>query len=272
MPATLTSAKPPERLAFGVSRLDEMLNNGIPVGNSTIVLGAPGTGKTLLGLHFLYAGAKQGEPGLYFGFYESEAQLKQRMTQMGLDMEDAVVKENLTFMTQPPTEDIIDVLGEQILAMVREKKVRRLFIDGVVGFENTSASPERLLLFLTALFTALRNLDITTIWSIELADLLSPTLVIPERISKIAILVENIVFLRYVELYSQLYRLISIIKMRQSGYDPSIREFRITDQGLDVAATFDSAEAILTGVAQPQEAKSQRQFIHDTSSSQEKHQ
>ncbi|WP_126628807.1 ATPase domain-containing protein [Dictyobacter alpinus] len=272
LPPSLTSLAPPERLGFGVTRLDEMVRGGIPLGNSTIVLGAPGTGKTLLGLHFLYEGAKQGEQCLHFGFYESTSQLKQRMVKMGLDMEDPVVNQHLEFMTQPPTEDIIDVLGKQILETVRRKKVRRLFIDGIAGFQNTVASTDRLVLFLTSLFTSLRNMDITTIWSIELADLLSPTLVMPESISKIAILVENILFLRYVELYSQLYRLISIIKMRQSGYDPSIREFRITDQGLNIAATFDSAEAILTGAARPRETDSESGFTKDTSSSREKHQ
>jgi len=55
--------------------------------------------------------------------------------------------------------------------------------------------------------------------------------------------------LRYVELRSQLYRLISIMKMRESQYDSGIREFSITDGGILVANTFSSAEAILTGHA-----------------------
>jgi circadian clock protein KaiC len=61
--------------------------------------------------------------------------------------------------------------------------------------------------------------------------------------------VENIILLRYVELRSQLYRLISVMKMRESQYDSGIREFSITDQGILVADTFASAEAILTGHA-----------------------
>ena len=59
------------------------------------------------------------------------------------------------------------------------------------------------------------------------------------------------------ELESQLYRLISILKMRESDYDPAIREFRITDQGIDVAPTFASAQAILTGVALPSSREEQ---------------
>jgi circadian clock protein KaiC len=62
---------------------------------------------------------------------------------------------------------------------------------------------------------------------------------------------ENVLFLRHVELGAQLYRLISILKQRGSGYDSSIRQLSITPTGLDVAASFASAEGILTGVARP---------------------
>jgi circadian clock protein KaiC len=93
--------------------------------------------------------------------------------------------------------------------------------------------------------------EVTTICSVELPALFSPVLELPQAISAIAGLADNLLFLRYVELESQLYRLISILKMRESGYDTAIREFRITDQGIDVATTFASAQAILTGVALP---------------------
>ena len=53
--------------------------------------------------------------------------------------------------------------------------------------------------------------------------------------------------LRYVELRSQIYRLLSIMKMRESRYDTSLREFRIASDGIDVADSFESAEAILSG-------------------------
>jgi circadian clock protein KaiC len=58
-----------------------------------------------------------------------------------------------------------------------------------------------------------------------------------------------VILLRYVELRSQLYRLLSIMKMRESRYDTSIREFSITENGVAVAGSFATAEAILTGHA-----------------------
>jgi circadian clock protein KaiC len=59
--------------------------------------------------------------------------------------------------------------------------------------------------------------------------------------------VETVVLLRYVELKSQLHRLVSIMKMRESPYDTSIREFSMGPQGIEVSGSFDSAEAILSG-------------------------
>jgi circadian clock protein KaiC len=61
---------------------------------------------------------------------------------------------------------------------------------------------------------------------------------------------ENLILLRYVEIRSQLRRLISIVKMRDSDFDSSLREFRITGTGIELARTFDSAEAILSGFPQ----------------------
>lgn len=64
-------------------------------------------------------------------------------------------------------------------------------------------------------------------------------------------LAENIILLRYMELPSQMHRLISILKAGEPGFDPAIREFKITQRGINVAATAESAEAILAGVARP---------------------
>jgi circadian clock protein KaiC len=100
--------------------------------------------------------------------------------------------------------------------------------------------------FLSAFCNQLRMLDVTTLMTEEL-PLFRPEIDMPNP--ELANVVETVVLLRYVELKSQLYRLLSIMKMRESRYDTSIREFQITDTGIRVASTFESAEAILTGHA-----------------------
>ncbi len=237
------------RAALGISRLDEMIEGGVPRGSTTLLLGAPGTGKTLMGLHFLTEGAVHGEKGLFFGFHETVGQLIRKANRLGLPTETYVRNGQITITHAPAPEDILDILAEQILETVERQQIRRLFIDGIDGFQRSIASNERLSLFLNALTAELQARQVTTICAVELSDMFDQTMRIPLHGG--TGFADNLFFLRYIELHSQLYRLISIIKMRDSDYDTSIREFRISEQGIQVASTFQSAEAILTGTAHP---------------------
>ena len=251
LPGMMAPAQQVSKKRMGIPRLDEMMQGGLPAGSTTLLLGASGTGKTLLGSHFLLAGSAQGEPGLYFGFHETPSQLERKLTRFGLDIARARADGRVEVLWQSPLEPILDVPAERLLEATRRGNVRRLFLDGVGGFQRAVGAAPRLDLFLIALLSELQALEVTTICSVELPALFSPTLELPMAISGIADLADDLLFLRYVELESHLYRLISILKMRESGYDPAIREFRITEQGIDVAPTFASAQAILTGVAMP---------------------
>jgi circadian clock protein KaiC len=127
--------------------------------------------------------------------------------------------------------------------------VRRLFVDGIGGFRADAIAPERITPMFTSLLTQLRGLGVTTIISDDSSEVLSGEIVPPTP--HVASRVQNIILLRYVELRSQLHRLISIVKRRGGGYDRAIREFVIDDGGIAVADTFASAEAVLSGLAHP---------------------
>lgn len=237
------------RKAFGVRRLDEMLHGGLVSGSCTTLLGAPGSGKTVLGLHFLYEGLRSGEKVLYLGFYESPERLIAKALALGLDLSDYLDKGQLILRWIPSSEIIPDLLAEEILDAVYNGGIKRLFLDGIEPFHDSMIYPERTSRFFTALMNELLAYDVTTCVTAELPDLFSDRITI--SIPHMSALVDNVIFLRYVELHSQLYRLISIMKLRDSDYDPAIREFRISEKGISVASTFRSAEAILTGVARP---------------------
>jgi circadian clock protein KaiC len=239
---------PDERCATGVNQLDAMLGGGIPRGTTTLVLGASGSGKTSLGLHFLSQSSAQ-EPGLLFGFYEMPLRLRLKAARIGIKIDDLIEQGYLDILWHPPTEDILDALGNRLLDAVRQRRVKRLVIDGLLGFQEIAADrPHRIGRFLTALANELRVSNVTTFYTAETRNLIgagieSPTI----GLSTIA---ENLMLLRYVEIRSQLRRLISIVKMRDSDFDSSLREFRITSAGIELAHTFDSAEAILSGFPQ----------------------
>jgi circadian clock protein KaiC len=132
---------------------------------------------------------------------------------------------------------------------VRQQKTQCLFIDGFGGFNEATAEPERIYRFFIALTRQLHALPVTTLFAVELNNLFGPTIEVP--IGAASAVADNIFFMRYVELHSRLHRLISIVKVRESGYDPVIRQFTISRNGISVAASFESAEAILTGIARP---------------------
>lgn len=235
-----------ERLPFGIPTLDGMLRGGLVAGSVTNLLGAAGAGKTLLGLKFLDEGIRRGENAMYFGFFESPERLIAKARGVGIHLAQAVRRERLQILWQPPLELIIDELLEKILVTIRERNVSRLFIDGIDGFRQVAFYSVRLDRFFAAMSNVLRATGVTTIVTQETplfsADIASSTL-------ELSAVVENIIVLRYVELDARLVRLISIIKTRESDYDASIRELQLTSSGIRVVASFDEVEQVLTGRA-----------------------
>lgn len=245
--------RPPEnaeeeriRMAFGIPKLDDMLKSGLMSGSCTVLLGSPGTGKTMLGLSFLVEGARKGQKGIYFGFYEPPPRLIEKAENVGIPLGKYVKKGLIEILWQPPLEHYQDALAEQILEKVKEEKSvkRRLFIDGAEGFRAAAIYPERMPRFLSAFFNQLRMTDVTTLISEEL-DLFKSEVNLPNP--ELATVSEGVILVRYVEVNSQIHRLISILKMRESSYDTSIREFEITDEGIKVSNSFASAESVLSG-------------------------
>jgi circadian clock protein KaiC len=97
-----------ERMPFGVARLDEMMGGGAPSGSATALVGAPGTGKTLLGLSFLAEGARRGQRGTYFGFYEPPPRLLEKAAAVGIPLEEHVRAGRVRLVWQPPLEHMMD--------------------------------------------------------------------------------------------------------------------------------------------------------------------
>lgn len=138
-------APPPDpgahRLHFGVPSLDALFPEGLAAGSTSLVLGPPGVGKTLLGSSFLEEGLKQGENGLYMGFYEPPNRLLGKVSSAGIDLRGALADGRLNFIWQPPSECILDVLADQLLSDVRRRKVKRVFVDGLSAMQQASPEP-----------------------------------------------------------------------------------------------------------------------------------
>jgi circadian clock protein KaiC len=233
------------RSGFGLRDLDEMMAGGPPEGTSTLVLGSSGTGKTILGMHFLSEGARQKEPGLYFGFFESPARFLKKGDVLGLQLSKYAKNGLLEIIWQPTGGSIMDALAERLFEAVRRRKVKRVVIDGIAGFEESVVRPERLGIFFTSVANELRGLGVTTVLTEEMRELFGADITIP--VSGVAGFAENIILVRQLEIASELKRVIAVMKTRESGHDERLRELKITDEGIAVGEPFEFEEAILTG-------------------------
>lgn len=239
-------ASPGEPVSSGISELDRMLGGGFPPGSSTILMGPSGSGKTTFGLHYI-AASTQAEPGLFFSFYETPPRLLLKARNLHLPLDALVESGAVELHWQGSPEDPLDQVGERLLAAIRARRPRRVFIDGLAGFVQRSTYPHRVQPFITAILSALRAAGVTTMCSSELRQLFGPELETPTP--DVSALAENLIILRSVELRSRLHRFISALKVRDSGHDLALREFHITDRGVRIASTFENAEEILTGQA-----------------------
>jgi circadian clock protein KaiC len=223
-----------------------MLSGGFRCGTTTLLLGPSGVGKTTLGLHYLAAAARSSK-SVMFGFYETPARLLEKARVLNLALDARVKRKELEIVWQPSTEQSVDALAQRLLDAIERNRAERLFIDGLDGFQRATIHPERLHHVFTALANELRVRGVTTLYSYEVPKFVGPGLDSP--VTGVSALAENLIYMRFVELRSHMYRLLSILKVRDSGYDTSLREFHITTKGIHLQKTFDSAEAILTGSA-----------------------
>ena len=236
------------KVSSGFEQLDTMLGKGLPGSSTTMVMGPSGTGKTTLGLHFL-AGCSAAEPGLLFGFYETPARIDAKIAGVCQPLRGLIDSGAVEVMWQPPTDDLLDAYGAHLLQAVHRRQVRRLFIDGLGAFQEAASGggPGRIGMFLTALMNEMRVLGVTTVYTLEVPDIMGPT--IRTSIGDLSSLAENLIMLRFVEVGSQLHRLISVLKVRDSQFDQSLHEYTTSSQGLVIEPGSDGAKRIMLGYA-----------------------
>ena len=248
--AELTPAwpDPDERAAFGVPGLDAMLAGGLAVGSSTLLLGTPGAGKTLLGLHFAAEGARRGEPVLVAGFQETAPALASTAERAGLGLGPHLASGLVRVLWRSPLEVSPDEWAWQLLAAVEAHRPRRLLIDAFTDLARLFADPERQAHFAQALTNELRDRGVTSLFILEIDTFVGPQLAAP--VPTVSATMDTGILLRTVELAPGLRRLVSLLKHRQTTADPTIREFAIGPHGIVVGEPF-AAAGLLTGMAVP---------------------
>jgi circadian clock protein KaiC len=234
------------RVASGITSLDAIIGGGLPRSSVTLLMGPAGSGKTTFGMNFLSL-ATEADPALHFGFYETPARLALKGQALGVDFKGLVERGALEMMWRPLTENLLDQLGYELLDAVRRQGTKRLFIDGLGGFHRAAVPPQRLIECLTALTNELRALGVTTVATWELGDLFGAQLANPSP--EFSNILDNLMLLRLTELQDKLHRIVAVIKVRDSAFDPRLYPVDITAGGIMIGRRPEDAETAATGVA-----------------------
>lgn len=220
-----------QRLGFGIEGWDRLTHGGVARGSTTALLGNPGVGKTLMGMHFIYDGLKRGENCLIAGFYESPQALLEKAHSVGLDFRSYFDSGALQVIWHPPLEVLVDSLAQSVLRNVETRQVSRLLVDGIDGMREIVMHAGRSRSFLAAFVNELRCRNVTTFFTQELAYFgQSPG----DGEIAASMLFENIVLLRYVDDNGINRRQIGVLKLRENGYDAANHILVISDQGMTI--------------------------------------
>jgi circadian clock protein KaiC len=221
------------RLSVGIPDLDEMLGGGILEGDSLLVAGPSGTGKSALATQFIAEGIRKGEPGIMAIFEERPDGYTQRAGTFGLDLKAAIQKGTLEALYLRPLDLSVDETMQEILDAIKKIGAKRLVIDSLVGFEMALAPGFRADFreSLYRMIGALTGAGITILSTIEVEDSFTAL-----QFSHYAIsfLTDDIIRLRYVEIDGQLRKVMVVIKMRGGNHSKDIREYVITNKGVVV--------------------------------------
>jgi len=219
------------RLSMGIPELDTMLGGGILEGDSVLVAGPSGTGKSALATQFIAEGLRQGEPGIMAIFEERPQGYTQRAGMLGLNLEAPQREGTLETLYLRPLDLSVDETMRAILDAITRVGAKRLVIDSLVGFEMALAPGFRADFreSLYRMIGALTGAGVTVLSTVEVEDTFTALSFSQYTIS---FLTDDIIRMRYVEIDGQLRKVMVVIKMRGGNHSKDIREYVITDKGV----------------------------------------
>jgi circadian clock protein KaiC len=232
------------RVKTGIPELDEMLRGGFMEGDTVLLAGSAGTGKTTLALQYLINGIKQGEPGVYVTFEELPDQIYRDAKNFGWDLRKMEEENKFRIICTSPNL-LLESEGENLLdESLKDVRPRRIVIDSLshlamyVDKHDLRKEAYRLTMHLKT-----KGLSSLLIW--ESPQMTGAAFTVTEV--GLSFLVDCIVVLKPVEIESSMRKALVILKMRGSDHDKHLREFQITPTGIKIESAFTDYEGVISG-------------------------
>lgn len=236
----LTQKSSTKRISSGISTLDTMCGGGFFQDSIILISGATGTGKSLTTSHFVNDGGRS----ILFGFEESRDQLIRNAAGWGMDFSKREKAGELKIVCNYPEIAALEDHLIRIQEEIEEFKPTRVAIDSLSALERISVV-KNFREFVLSLTETLKRREIAGLFTSTTPSLLGGQSVTEAHISTIT---DSIILLRYVEMFGEMKRGITVLKMRGSHHDKNIREFTIDDKGIGIGKPFANVSGILSGL------------------------
>ena len=232
-----------ESFASGIAELDSLLGGGLDRGTSTMMMGPPGTGKSTLAIKFALTAAEPGEKALLFIFDETVGTLMDRAAKLGMSLESHVQKGLITVEQIDPAEISPGELANEIRRAVSKDDTRLIVIDSINGYLNAMPAESYLTLQLHELLAYLNQQGVITIMVLAQQGLVGAM----QSSVDLTYLADTVMLLRYYEARGEVKQAVSVIKKRSGNHERTIREMRVSRNGIWVGEPLRELQGVLTG-------------------------
>ncbi len=237
-----------ERISTGIPSLDAMLGEkGYFRGSSVLVSGTAGTGKTSMVSAFAHAACARGERCLFFAFEESASQIARNMRSIGIDLAPWIKKGLLKFHNARPTSFGLEMHLTTMHKMVKEFQPAAFIVDPITNFVSVGFQIE-VKATVTRIIDLLKTEGITALFT----NLTSGGAALERTDLAVSSLMDTWILLRDMESNGERNRGIYVLKSRGMAHSNQIREFRMTDHGIDLVDVYLGKGGIVMGALRAQ--------------------
>jgi circadian clock protein KaiC len=228
----------------GIKELDDLLGGGIDRGTSMLIMGPAGSGKTSIGLQFASAAIGRAERAVIFMFDENQQTLLTRAQGIGLNLRDAVQEGRLMLRQVDPAEMSPGEFTSLVREAVQKDGAKLVIIDSLNGFMNSMPEERFLTIHMHEMLTYLSQQGVLSIVVMAQHGIMGKM----ESPIDVSYLSDAVLLLRYFESHGSIHQAVSVMKKRTGRHERTIREFRITAEGIRVGEPLQDFHGVLTGV------------------------
>lgn len=234
-----------EIFTSGVAELDELLGGGLDRGTSTLVLGPAGSGKSSIAAQFAAAAAERGEHAASFLFDEGMHSYLSRASGLGREMSEQVEAGRMSIRQIDPAELSPGEFAHYVRRAVDEDGARVVVIDSLNGYMQAMPDERFLTVQMHELLTYLNQQGVVTLLVLAQHGFMGANMGTPVDVSYLA---DTVLMLRFFEAAGAVRRAVSVVKKRTGYHENTIREMRMSSDGITVGQPLTDFHGVLTGV------------------------